>query len=510
MIDIIITTYNSKNTLEETLNSIIIQKNIPQINIYIIDDCSTEDYSDILSKFEHKLKINFYKLPENKGPGNARNVGLSLSKEDYIIFIDSDDVFYDEYSINKLYSEIKNKKCDVVTSCIYEEVNGKYKEYKNELIGLHGKIYNRNFIQENNIKFSDTRRNEDYVFNSLIKLFNGKISNIDDITYIWKENESSLTRKDKTIQYNIDCKSFVENSLYVIKYCLINNCDIENIIPFCAESIVSMYYKFQYITDNSIKKDSVELIRKICQIYKLLNPTNKLYDYIKENNLVSKKREVDLLDFLENLIFHTEKISNYQRMQKGLLYYPLDDEFGEIKKRNLKLMDEFNKCSKFDYNNKNKILLQKKMFGYIDNSSIIEPPVQATWGCKNVYVGKNCYLNFNITFVDDGKIIIGNNVFIAPNVSILTNNHLISPNLRNKNLLYAKDVIIKDNVWIGAGVTILPGVTIGENSVIGAGSIVTKDIPNNVIAVGNPCKVIREINFYDDIFYDSDKIVDYL
>ena len=122
-------------------------------------------------------------------------------------------------------------------------------------------------------------------------------------------------------------------------------------------------------------------------------------------------------------------------------------------------------------------------------------------------MGNNVYANFNLTVVDDGNIYIGDNVMFGPNVTIATANHPILPELREKGLQYNKDVHIGKNVWIGAGVVIVPGITIGNDSVIGAGSVVVKDIPANVVAVGNPCRVLREISQHDrEYFYRNERI----
>ena len=117
------------------------------------------------------------------------------------------------------------------------------------------------------------------------------------------------------------------------------------------------------------------------------------------------------------------------------------------------------------------------------------------------------YANFNLTCVDDAAIYVGDDTMFAPNVVITTTNHTINPELREKRMQYVKPVHIGKNVWIGSGAVILPGVTIGDNSVIGAGSIVTKDIPANVVAVGNPCRVLREIGERDrEFFYKNERI----
>ncbi|EGQ9054321.1 hypothetical protein GEN90_19755 [Vibrio parahaemolyticus] len=118
------------------------------------------------------------------------------------------------------------------------------------------------------------------------------------------------------------------------------------------------------------------------------------------------------------------------------------------------------------------------------------------------------YANFNLTLVDDTYIYIGNSVMIGPNVTIATAGHPIEPDLRREVAQFNIPVHIEDNVWIGANSVVLPGVTIGENSVIGAGSVVTKDIPSNVVAVGNPCRVLREIGEHDREFYFKERKVE--
>ncbi|HPJ66097.1 MAG TPA: sugar O-acetyltransferase [Flexilinea sp.] len=132
----------------------------------------------------------------------------------------------------------------------------------------------------------------------------------------------------------------------------------------------------------------------------------------------------------------------------------------------------------------------------------IEPPIYFCYG-KNINIGEGCYINFNCNFVDDGKITIGNHVMFGPAVIVATVSHPINPNFRE--YMYADPVTIEDNCWIGAGTIICPGVTIGENSVIGAGSVVTKDIPSNSVAVGNPCKVLRTIDENDMKYYGKNR-----
>lgn len=145
-------------------------------------------------------------------------------------------------------------------------------------------------------------------------------------------------------------------------------------------------------------------------------------------------------------------------------------------------------------------LLLKQLFGSIGENVWIEPPIHMAYG-SNTTVGSNVYFNFNLTIIDDYKVTIGNNVMFGPNVTIAVTNHPVHPDLRRGGEMYALPVVIEDDVWIGSGVIILPGVTIGKGCVIGAGAIVTKDIPANVIAVGNPCRVLRKLTDNDRTYY---------
>ena len=126
----------------------------------------------------------------------------------------------------------------------------------------------------------------------------------------------------------------------------------------------------------------------------------------------------------------------------------------------------------------------------------------------NIEVGENFFANYNFTVLDVGKVRIGANAQIAPNVSIYTAGHPVHPDSRNSGYEYGIDITIGDNVWIGGNVCILPGVTVGDNVVIGAGSVVTKDIPDNVIAAGNPCRILRTITEEDRDFYYRDRRFD--
>lgn len=199
-----------------------------------------------------------------------------------------------------------------------------------------------------------------------------------------------------------------------------------------------------------------------------------------------------------------EEIKERQYSQK--LYYCNDDKLVQEQLQCLELLYDFNQTRPLEQEKRESLL--KEMFAEIGKDCYIEPPFRANWGGKNVHFGNGVYANFNLTLVDDGEIFVGNNVMFAPNVVIATGTHPVHPELRRKQAQYNLPVHIGNNVWIGAGAVVLPGVNIGDNSIIGAGSVVTKDIPANVVAVGNPCKVMREINENDMKYYYKDMKID--
>lgn len=194
-----------------------------------------------------------------------------------------------------------------------------------------------------------------------------------------------------------------------------------------------------------------------------------------------------------------------ERMKNGQLFTDHDSNYPEeaaalarARQRGKALCYEINQLHPDDLDGRK--LLMKQLFGSMGENVWMEPPIRMSYG-SNTTVGNNVYINFNLTVVDDYKVTIGNDVMFGPNVTIAVTNHPVHPVMRKGGGMFALPVVIEDGVWIGSGAIILPGVTIGKGSVIGGGSVVTKDIPANVIAVGNPCKVLREITDQDEIFY---------
>ncbi len=195
------------------------------------------------------------------------------------------------------------------------------------------------------------------------------------------------------------------------------------------------------------------------------------------------------------------------KLHTGELYLPHDKE---VMKKQLKRLDRL-----YDFNRTRptamakRQVIMKKMFAEIGEGCYIEPPFYANMGAANIHFGKNIYCNFGVTMVDDTHIYVGDYTMFGPNVTVATAGHPILPELREKGYQYNVPVHIGKNCWIGAGALIMPGVSIGDNTVIGAGSVVTKDIPSNVVAVGNPCRVLRDINEHDKEYYFKNRKIDW-
>ncbi len=186
------------------------------------------------------------------------------------------------------------------------------------------------------------------------------------------------------------------------------------------------------------------------------------------------------------------------RMLAGLPYKAWLDGLSEERMENKMRVYEYNHCPPNETEKKQRLI--REILGKAGVGVNVEAPFVCDYG-KNIEVGDYFFANYNCTILDVGKVIIGNNVQFAPNVALYTAGHPIHPDSRNSGYEYGIGITIGDNVWLGGNVVVNPGIHIGNNVVIGSGSVVTKDIPDNVIAVGNPCKVIREITEEDRKYY---------
>ncbi|WP_405112887.1 sugar O-acetyltransferase [Paenibacillus sp. FSL K6-1217] len=194
-----------------------------------------------------------------------------------------------------------------------------------------------------------------------------------------------------------------------------------------------------------------------------------------------------------------------ERMLAGLPYKAWLDGLTEERTAARMLVHQLNSLSPDAHEERDGLI--RKLLGATGELVHIETPFRCDYGA-NITVGNNFYANFNCTILDVGKVTIGDNVMFAPNVSLYTAGHPLHPDSRNSGYEYGIAITIGNNVWIGGNVIVNPGVTIGNNVVIGAGSVVTKDIPDNVIAVGSPCRIVREITEEDRKFYYKDREFD--
>ena len=203
-----------------------------------------------------------------------------------------------------------------------------------------------------------------------------------------------------------------------------------------------------------------------------------------------------------------KRMTERERMEAGLIYDCGSDDIMPEQMQYQDALWRFNHMGPAEFEERQELM--KEIFAECGENTFLQGPVNANWGGRHVHLGSNIYANFNLTLVDDGHIYIGDWAQFGPNVTLTTAGHPVLPELRTgfgTVLQFNKDIHIGENAWLGAGVTVLPGVTIGEGSVIGAGSVVTKDIPANVVAVGNPCRVMREIGDRDrEYFYRKDKV----
>jgi maltose O-acetyltransferase len=198
-------------------------------------------------------------------------------------------------------------------------------------------------------------------------------------------------------------------------------------------------------------------------------------------------------------------LTEKEKMLSGKLYKAFGPELLEERQRAKEAIFDYNALRPGEVEKRNEIL--RKLFKKVPRNFFIEPPFRCDYG-YNISIGENFYSNYNCVILDCAEVNIGDNVLFGPNVSLFTAGHPVHHELRVQEFEYAFPITIGDNAWIGGGAILNAGVTIGENTVIGSGSVVTRDIPANVIAAGNPCKVIREITDEDKQRYFKNHYID--
>ncbi|MDE6934251.1 MAG: sugar O-acetyltransferase [Oscillospiraceae bacterium] len=196
-------------------------------------------------------------------------------------------------------------------------------------------------------------------------------------------------------------------------------------------------------------------------------------------------------------------MGNRDKLHTGELYLPNDPEVLEEQLGYMELLYEYNQTRPREQERRQALL--RELLAEVGEGCWIEPPFHANWGGHHVHFGRMVYANYGLTMVDDTHIYVGDCTMFGPNVVVATAGHPILPELREQQYQYNMPVRIGRNCWIGAGAIILPGITIGDNVVVGAGSVVTRDLPDSVVAAGNPCRVLREVGERDRSFYFKDR-----
>ena len=307
VIDIIIPCYNAKDTLFETLCSISIQVNCPSFKVYLINDKSDYDYKEEVTFFSKFFPIEEITLEENVGPGGARREGINRTEGDFITFIDSDDIFYTCEALAFLFNAIENK--DLVISDFIYERDGVVTVKEKNLIWLHGKMFRRSFLMEHNINFNDTRANEDNGFNRLVLLMNPSIGYIDTPTYVYRENENSITRKNNRDYKISGLEGFVYNMKWAIDEALKRGAD-KTQIPILANSIlVALYLDYLSYQDDQNVNNILKYSKDMLEYYEVINKRS-LNKMIKDRNEVLEKenRKVELSISFDEFI---ERVRNY-------------------------------------------------------------------------------------------------------------------------------------------------------------------------------------------------------
>lgn len=284
-IDIILPAYNAASLIEKALYSIAIQKKAENFNVYIVNDCSDYDYENFVNKFKKYYQITELKLEKNMGPGYARQYGIEHSNSEYIVFMDTDDYFYSPYSLYNLYKAIKENENDLVISDFYCEVRNEYQLKRNNLTWLHGKIYSRKFLSENNIKFNNSRANEDWGFNCLVRFHKPKTYILEKLTYMYSQNINSITRINNNSYDFFGLEGYANNLVWATNIALEKGLDLHLPVYTCFTTLV---YLYTYYVRYSYRDDVNKIAEWGNEVKKILDKYKDIY--LKD---IDKEREIE-------------------------------------------------------------------------------------------------------------------------------------------------------------------------------------------------------------------------
>lgn len=289
LIDVIIPAFNAHKTIMRTLGSIMSQTIIDKISITIVNDCG-ETYNDIVSLLQKFIDIKEIDLEKNVGPGLARQIAIESTTCPYIVFIDADDTFSNSYAVETLYKNMILNPKSIVCAGKFIEENEPFLFYEryNNLIWLFGIMYKRDFIEENEIKFSETRSNEDNGYNTFIRLCsnNEKILHINEVIYHWHYTEGSITRKNnKEYSYNENITGYIDNMIYAIENALVKKPDNNFIYAWAIEVMAHIYLLYYRTVKNAPQF-------KNQNFYYAVKYYNKIYKNLSKKISETEKEEV--------------------------------------------------------------------------------------------------------------------------------------------------------------------------------------------------------------------------
>ena len=304
MIDIIIPAYNAHDTIKKTLLSICIQNIKDIINVYIIDDCSNSDYNYLLDEFKNELNIFIYRNKKNLGPGASRNKGLELSNSEYIMFIDSDDLLVNPFSLSSLYNNIGDK--DIAIGILeIEQENGSIEFISNHDRCLHAKLYKKKFLDKYNIRFTNTNRHEDSSFHELCLFAKPKIKFVDEYVYFYSYNDKSLTHEKDGYEEFKNYKLYIDNTLWAAKEGEKRNFDMETIISTVDSSLIYLYFCYQDYIKYDYAKEIFIWLNPLVNFYlknmKYLKEDTTLKNYIGIQNKFNIIPAITWYQFLESV-----------------------------------------------------------------------------------------------------------------------------------------------------------------------------------------------------------------
>ena len=293
ILNIIIPAYNAKETLDKTLMSLCLQRTKYKFNVLIVNDKSDYNYKDYIEKYSKYLTISELTLKENVGPGLARQKGIEHTNSKYIMFIDADDYLYSPYSIELLINRHQNTICDVLISNFIIERDNKREIKTKDNVWLHGKVYKREFIEKNKVSFNSTRKNEDSGFNRLLFLLNDKIEYLDTVTYVYQDNQNSITRKDNRRYKFEGLEGLAENMEWAYYEAKKRNVNDNMLKIHLLSTLTSSYYYYNELFNQYD-------VSKIIKWYK------NIYEELKKYEVT----EVDIEDYLKINKQILETISN--------------------------------------------------------------------------------------------------------------------------------------------------------------------------------------------------------